>query len=310
MEPRPPQAPAAAAVPASQGAPLAPLDTFWAALVIAIWGLNFVAAKIGLAQIPPLLMMALRFALVALLLVPFLRIQWGRMGRLAVISAVLGLHYSLMFIGLNGVTAGAASIAAQLMVPFSAALAWVFFRERMAPRQMVGMAVAFVGVYVLGGDPAAAPELPYLLSVVASAFALALAVALIKRLGPMSLFTLNAWVSLLSAPQLMLASLAFEDDHMQVLAVADWRGWGAVVFMATLVTIVSHGLYYHLVRKYDLNRVVPLTLLTPVAAVALAVAILDETLTARLIIGGMLTVVGVAMIQFTFRWLRRRGAPS
>lgn len=309
MEPRPPQAPAAAAVPASQGAPLAPIDTFWAVFVIAIWGLNFIVAKIGLAQIPPFLLMALRFVLVAVLLIPFLKVQWGRMGRLAGISAVLGLHYGLMFIGLSGVTAGAASIASQLLVPFSAALAWVFFRERLASRQMVGMAVAFVGVYVLGGDPETAPELAYLLSVVAAAFALALAVVLIKRLGPMSLFTLNGWVSLFSAPQLIVASLLFEDGQMAALAAADWRGWGAVVFMAILVTIVSHGLYYHLVRKYDLNRVVPLTLLTPVAAVALAVAILDETLSARLVMGGVLTVVGVAMIQFALRWPRRRGAP-
>lgn len=306
-----PQASAGAAVPAPQGAAMMPLDTFWLVFVVAIWGLNFIVGKIGLAQMPPLLLMTVRFILVAILLIPFLRIQWGRMRRIAAISVVLGgAHYSLMFTGLSGVDAGPASIAVQLMVPFSAVLAWVFFRERLAPRQIAGMAVAFVGVYVLGGDPEAAPELPYLLSVIAAAFVLALATVFIKQLGPINLFTLNAWVALFAVPQLFLASLVVEENQWAALTAADWRAWGAVVFMATLVTIVSHGLYYHLVRKYDLNRVVPLTLLTPVAAVALAVLILDETVSARLVVGGVLVVLGVAMIQFALRWPRRAGRAS
>ena len=97
------------------------------------------------------------------------------------------------------------------MVPFSAILAWAFFRERLTPSQIAGMMIAFAGVYVLGGDAERAPQAPYLLSVVGAAFALALATILIKRLGPISIFTLNAWISLFTLPQLLAATLIVED---------------------------------------------------------------------------------------------------
>ncbi|MDP6573380.1 MAG: EamA family transporter [Rhodospirillales bacterium] len=282
-----------------------PLDTFWALAVILIWGLNFVAGKIGLAQIPPLLLMTLRFSLVAILLIPFLRVQHGRMGQLAVVSVALGgVHYSLMFVGLSAIDAGPASIAVQLMVPFSAVLAWAFFRERLTALQIAGMMIAFAGVYVLGGDAEREPRAPYLLLVVGAAFALALATILIKRLGPISIFTLNAWIALFTVPQLLAATLILEDGQMAALRGADWRTWGAVAFMAIMVTIVSHGLYYYLVRKYEVNQVVPLTLLTPVAAVLLAVLILGEALSFGVVAGGVLVLAGVAMIQLRFEWRR------
>jgi O-acetylserine/cysteine efflux transporter len=283
-----------------------PLDTFWAVAVILIWGLNFVVGKIGLAQIPPLLLMTLRFSLVVILLFPFLKVQHGRMGQLAVVSVALGgLHYSLMFVGLSGIDAGPVSIAAQLMVPFSAVLAWAFFRERLTALQIAGMMIAFAGVYVLGGGAERAPQAPYLLSVVGAAFTLALATILIKRLGPISIFTLNAWIALFTVPQLLAATLILEGGQTAALRGADWRAWGAVAFMAIMVTILSHGLYYYLVRKYEVNQVVPLTLLTPVAAVVLAVLFLGEALSFEVVAGGVLVVAGVAMIQLRFEWLRR-----
>jgi len=283
-----------------------PLDTFWAVVVIVIWGLNFVAGKFGLAQIPPLLLMTLRMSLVVILLFPFLKVQPGRMGQFAVVSVALGgLHYSLMFVGLSGVDVGPASIAVQLMVPFSAVLAWFFFRERLRRPQIGGMMMAFAGVYVLSGGTERAPQVPYLLSVVGAAFALALATILIKRLGPISIFTLNAWISLFTVPQLLAATLIFEEGQMAALRGADWHAWGAVVFMAIMVTIVSHGLYYYLVRKYEVNQVVALTLLTPVAAMLLAVLILGEEPSLEVIAGGALVVAGVAMIQLRLEWPQR-----
>ena len=275
-------------------------------MVVIIWGLNFVAGKIGLAQIPPLLLMTLRFSLVAVLLLPFLKLQPGRMGQLAVVSVALGgLHYILMFVDLSGVDAGSASIAVQLMVPFSAVLAWAFFRERPSSAQISGMTIAFAGVYVLGGDAERAPQVPYLLSVVGAAFALALATILIKRLGPISIFTLNARVSLFTVPQLLAATLILEEGQMAALQSADWRAWGAVVFMAIMVTIVSHGLYYYLVRKYEINQVVPMTLLTLVAAVLLAIVILGEVLSLGVVAGGALVLAGVAMIELRIPGLWR-----
>ena len=265
---------------------------------VLVWGFNFSIAKIGLEQIPPILMMALRFILVAILLAPFLRVQPGRMGQIAALSFTLGgLHFSLMFAGLRGVDAGPAAIAAQLYVPFSVLLARLVFGERLNLWQVLGMAVAFAGVYLLAGEPRIAPRPWYLLMVVAAAFVMAVATMQIKKLGPINVFTLNAWVGLFAVPQLFLASWLLEADHAEVLADADWRGWGAVAFSAVGASIVAHGLLYYLLAKYPVYRVVPLMLLAPVLAVFLAVWILGEPLTWRIMIGGLITITGVGVVQ-------------
>ncbi len=275
-------------------------DYAGALLVVLIWAFNFIAAKIGLNQLSPLLMLGLRFSLVALLLAPFLRSPpRGTWPLVVALSFILGgLHFGLLFVGLRHVNAGPAAIAIQLTVPFSAILAWMFFGERMGRLQLAGMAVAFAGVYILAGDPSQSPDPLYFSIVVIGAFAWAVANIVIKWIGPINPFVLNAWIALLAAPQLFLASALTEDGQLAAIAAADWRAWGAVAYMAVGASITAYGLWYYLIGKHEMNKVVPLTLLSPVLAVGLAVLILDEPVTARVIAGGLITIAGVAMIQF------------
>ncbi len=98
--------------------------------IMAIWGLNFVIAKIGLQQLPPLLMMALRWVLVAVLLLPFVKPPRGRWRQVMLVSVTLGfLHFALMFTGLQHIDASTAAIAIQLQVPFAALLSAVIFKD-------------------------------------------------------------------------------------------------------------------------------------------------------------------------------------
>lgn len=268
-------------------------------LVVVIWAFNFVAGKIGLTELSPLLMLGLRFVVAAVLLAPFLRLPLRRWRLIVVIAFVLGgLHFGLVFTGLQGVQAGPAAIAIQLTVPFSALLAWIVYGERMGWLQLLGMLVAFVGVYILAGDASQRPDPLYFSIIVVGAFAWAVANVLIKRLGPINPFVLNAWVAVIGAPILFAASAALEDGQLQAIADAGWRGWGTVVFMAVGASITAYGLWYYLLGKHQLNRIVPMTLLAPVLAVVLAVLILGEPVTLQVVAGGLLTIVGVAMIQF------------
>lgn len=268
-------------------------------LVVVIWAFNFVAGKIGMTEFSPLLMLGLRFVVAALLLAPFLRLPLRRWRLVVLIAFVLGgLHFGLVFTGLQGVQAGPAAIAIQLTVPFSALLAWVVYGERMGWLQLTGMLVAFIGVYILAGDASQRPDPVYFSIVVVGTFAWAIANILIKRFGPINPFVLNAWVAAIGAPILFAASALLEHGQLQAIASAGWRGWGTVVYMAVGASITAYGLWYYLLGKHQLNRVVPLTLLSPVLAVALAVIILGEPITLRVIAGGLITIVGVAMIQF------------
>jgi O-acetylserine/cysteine efflux transporter len=278
---------------------MSPLDWMAAAVVIFIWALNFVVAKMGVSEIPPLFLLALRFALVAILLAPFLKPLGGALKPMLALSVVLGsLHFGLLFVGLERVDAGPAAIAIQLSVPFSAILAWFVYRERMGPFQIAGLVIAFTGVYALAGDPERSPDPLYFGLVVGGALAWAAANILIKRLVAVRPIVVNAWMALMTAPQLFAISTLVETGQLRAIAEAGWRGWGAVVYMAVGASIIAYGLWYSLLGKYEVNRVVPLTLLAPVLAVILAAAILEEPLTLNTVIGGAVTIIGVAMIQF------------
>ena len=279
--------------------PLSPRDAGAALVVVVLWALNFIFGKVGLSELPPFLMLALRFALVALLLLPFLgRADPRRWPLVLAIAVVLGgCHFGLMFFGLAHVDAGPAAIAIQLTVPFSALLGCMFFGERVGRAKVLGMAVAFAGVYLLAGEPTGMTSPWHLLAVAGAAFAWAVANVLIKRLGPINVFTLNAWVALLAVPQLLAASFVLEHGQAEALAAAGWRAWGAVAYMAVASSIVAYGLWYFLIERYPMNRVVPMTLLAPVLAVVFAVLLLGESVSATMIAGGILTLSGVAIIE-------------
>lgn len=275
-----------------------PIDLFLAVLVMAIWGVNFVVAKLGLAEIPAILLMAMRFAAVALFLLPFARMPRGRLRGIAVLSFSLGtVHYAFMFTGMRYLDAGLTAILTQTQVPFSALLAAVLFGERLGWVRGLGMTVAFVGVAIMVGGPTLTADLVPVLFVIIAAFVWAVANIQIKRLGPIDGFSLNAYLGLFAAPQLLLASLALEHDHAPALAAADWPAVIlAVLYMAVLVQIVSYAIWYRLLRLYAVNQLMPLTLLAPVLGLAAGVVLRGEAVTIQSVIGAAATLAGVAII--------------
>lgn len=275
-----------------------PRDIAAAAAIVLLWSVNFSVNKIAVGQLPPVLMVAMRFVLIGAMLAPLLRPTGKPFWRIALIAFTLGgLHFGLFFAGLRGIGAGMSAIIAQLAVPFSAVLAAVFFRERTGLLQVAGMAVAFAGIYVIVGEPNLQFDALHLGLAVASALAFAAATIQIKQLGPVNGFVLNAWIAVLAAPQLAVASLILEKGQFATLAAADWRGWSAMVFTTVSGGIVAYGLWYYLLGRYAVNRIMPLTLLAPALAVLIAGIALDEPLTWKVLAGAALTLVGVAAIQ-------------
>ncbi len=269
-----------------------------AGAVILLWAMNFVVGKIGLGQFPPLFFVMMRLGIAALVLSPLLRDHRKPWALIVGLSVVLGgAHFGLMFTGLSGIDAAVTAITVQLGVPFSALLAVLLDRDRLNGRQVVGMSIAFAGVWILAGEPRTATSLPHLLMVVTAAFAWALGNVLIRHIGPIKPLLLNAWVSILAAPQLALLSLTLEAGQLDAVQAADWRGWGAVAYTALGASIGAYGLWYYLLGRHPMSRIVPLTLLAPVLGVCFSILILDEPLTLRLITGGAVTIGGVAVIQ-------------
>ncbi|MGB8273816.1 MAG: EamA family transporter [Alphaproteobacteria bacterium] len=272
-------------------------DIAIAVLVMLIWGLNFAFAKAGLAELPPILMMTMRFTLVAAIVVPFVRRPNAPMGRVIALSFTLGfVHFSLLFTGLKGLDAAVAAIVIQLQVPFAVILAAFVLGDRPGWRRILGMVMAFSGVVIIFAHADVSGHLMPLALMLAAAMVWSIANFQIKALAGVDGLALNGWMALFAAPQLLLASIVFEHGQVEALQHATWRGFGAVVFMAVFATIVGYGLWYYLIRKYPMSLAMPFTLLGPVFGVAAGVVLLHEGLTLRMIAGSLVTITGVAVI--------------
>lgn len=277
-----------------------PIDILAAVAVNLAWGLNFAITKLGLGEMPPMLLVAMRYALTALLLAPWLRWPRGQFRQVAAISFTLGfLHFALMFTGLSGIDASIAAIAVQIQVPFSALLAFLIFRDKLGWRKALGGALAIGGIVLIAGAPNQAPDPFYLSLTILAALCWAVSAIQVKRLGAIDTLTLNAWIALLATPQLLLGSALLEGDRWGEVAEAGWLGWGSVVYMAVAVTVFGYGLWYRLLQRYPVTTVMPLSLLAPTFGVAAGIFILGEPATLEKFIGGSLTLLGVAIVILT-----------
>lgn len=274
-------------------------DVLGAILVVALWGVNFVAVKVALGVLPPFLLTSIRFAAVALVLAPFFRPRLEQMPGVAGVGLVLGCgHFGLLFAALSRMDAATAAITTQLGVPISALLAWAFFREKLGLTRAIGMGMAFLGVGVLAGEPSLPHAGPLLLALV-SMSCWALSNVQVKRLGGLDPVALNGWMSLFAAPMLLGLSLIFETGQMDALARASthWPTIAGLAFSVIGSSLVAYTLWYRLIARNPMNRIVPLTMLNPVIGVTGGVLILGEPLSWQKLAGGAITIAGVAVVQ-------------
>jgi O-acetylserine/cysteine efflux transporter len=274
-----------------------PVHVLMALTVMAIWGFNFVVSKFLLRDFTPLTVMAIRFALVALVLLPFVKPPTGRYRAVFLYSMVMGgLHFPLIFTGMQGAEASTASLAIQLQVPFASLLAAIFLGDRLGWRRALGMAVAFAGIAVFAGEPGPNNSLYHLGLVVLAALAFAFSNIQLKWMGNIDPFTLNAYMALFAVPQLLTLSLLLEDHQLQQIQNASLLGWLCVLYMVSMATIAAYALWTPLVKRFEVNQTMPFLLLVPLFGVSGGVLLLDEPLSWNLVVGGLLTVSGVAVI--------------
>lgn len=276
---------------------MTPLHIGIALLVVTIWGLNFVMVKLGLSEIPPFLFMAMRYGVVALILIPFVKWPKGKFWPIFGYSVVLGnLHFSMMFNAVNQIDVSTVALLSQLNTPFAVILAALIFKDYPGWRRILGITIAFAGCAIVAGEPRLDGELWPILLVVGGTFMFGLANILVKSIGDIDPFALNGWMALMAAPQIIVWSLILERDQIQLLTSMTLVGWSAVLYQSVIVVIIGYGLWHWLLKRHPVSQVVPFTLLMPVIGVAGGTIFLGDDLTWAMIGGGVLIVGGVGIV--------------
>ena len=272
-----------------------------AASVPLLWGIGFAFAKAGLNEFPPLFLMGLRFSLASLVLVWFVPIPRSQLKQIFWISFVGStLQYGMTFTGLSMIDASLAIIIIHLEVPFSVLLAAIVLKDNPGIQRILGMLISFAGIVLIAGQPSLSGQLYAILLTAAGAMMWAVGQVMVKRLeNPPSGFTLTAWIGVFSGPQMILGSFIFEDSQLESLANASWIGWGVILYLALIMTVLGYGIWYRVLSRNPVSKVMPVMLLLPVFTIVSSMFFLGEHPSLMIFMGAAVVIGGVSMIVIT-----------
>ena len=277
-------------------------DTLIASLVPIFLGFGFVIAKPAMEHFPPILLMGLRFTFAASILIWWFPIPRGYLKKIFIASLIANtLQYSVTYTGLNLIDASAAVLLVQTEVPFGVLFAYFMLKEKPTIRSLIGIAVAFVGVYILTGSPNLEGKfLGIFLTILGSAI-WALGQVLVKPLSKeISPLTLVAWLAIFSGPILIFLSSILDGNTISYIKSANFNSWAIAFYLGFFMQPVTYGCFYYVLKNNPLYKVLPIvTMGIPLTGLLAAILLLGEKPTTELYLGGFIILIGVILILYT-----------
>lgn len=268
-------------------------------MVCLLWAANNIVSKYVVAYLhaPPLFYAAVRFAIVALAVFPWLRPVPRPFWRLVVVALLMGAgSFACMFIALKTASPSSAAIVSQLMVPMTTVLSFLILSERIDRRRGLGIALTLAGALAVMWDPRGFQISEGLLFVVLGAFLGSLGAVMMKQMPGVKPLTFQAWVGVSSFTALAVLSALLEPGQIAYGLSAGWQFWAAVLFSGLIVSVGGHTIYYGLIQRYEASLISPLTLMTPLATIGLGVLITKDHFDARMALGAVIALAGVLII--------------
>ncbi|MDP5306526.1 DMT family transporter [Paracoccus spongiarum] len=272
----------------------------------AMWASAFTSTRMIVTEVPPLMALALRFALsgVVGVLIALAMGQSARNLSRAQWRAVilLGLCQNALYLGLNWVAmqwieAGLASIIAATMPLIVALLGWVLMGERLRPLGVAGLALGLVGVAIIMGARLQGGSDPVGIAMCFGA-ALALAVATLTVRGASAGGNVMMIVGLqMLVGSVTLAVIAPIVETWQVTLTP--RLAGAFLYTVIVPGLAATWVWFMLVHRIGAVRAATFHFLTPFFGVTVAALLLDERLGAGDVIGVAIIMAGILAVQLS-----------
>ena len=276
-------------------------DTLIASLVPIFLGFGFVIAKPAMVDFPPILLMGLRFTFAASILIWWFPIPKKYLKKIFIAALIANvLQYSLTYSGLNLIDASAAVLLVQTEVPFGVLFAFFMLKEKPNLRSMIGISIAFAGVYILTGSPNLDGKIVGIgLTIIGSAvWALGqvLVKPLSKEINPLALV---AWLALFSGPILIIISSILDGNTYENIKTASMNSWIIAIYLGFIMQPITYGCFYYVLKNNPMYKVLPIvTMGIPLTGLLAAVFLLGEKPTVELFVGGLVILIGVVMIVF------------
>ena len=278
-------------------------DTFLALLVPIVLGFGFVIAKPAMESFPPLLLNGLRWSLSGLIMFYFFPFPKNFLKQMIFISFVgCTLQYGLSYSGLNIIDGTSATLFVQAEIPFGILIAFLLLGERPPLKNIVGLVIAFFGIYILAGNPNLEGKMIGVIFILTAAFLWSFAQVLAKdvseKIGGLAL---TAWLGVFAGPQCIIASYFIEGNTLDFIFNASKEAWIIVIYLAVGMNVIGYSCWYSVLSRNPVNNVMSVLLLFPITGLLTSIFILKETPNAYAYFGGAIIISGVAMILINKR---------
>lgn len=293
---------------------MTPRDVFFALLVILVWGLNFVVIKVGLHDVPPMLLGALRFTLAAIPAIFFIKrpdlpLRWLIAYGMTISFGQFAFLFSAMSVGMP---AGLASLILQSQAFFTLMFAALVLGERVRTSNVLGLVVAAAGLLLIGMQSGAGMTLAGFVLTICAAVMWAMGNIITKKVGQINLVSLVVWGSLIPPLPFLAMSLVFEgpaqiESSLRNISLSSIL---AIVYLAFIATILGYGLWSRLMSRYPASQIAPFSMLVPVIGLSSSAMLLNEQLTHLQMMGALLVMAGLVVNVFGGRVYGRLVAPQ
>ncbi|TDO99942.1 EamA family transporter [Marinomonas balearica] len=284
-------------------------DNLLGLVVIVAWGLNFVILAIGLEDVPPLLLGAIRFLLVAgvgsfFVKMPKMPVRWW-----IVYALPMGfLQFAFLFVAMaNGMPSGLASLVLQAQAIFTMLIAIVLLKEKIEFYQVVAISLAVVGLGLIAmeaevADVGGMSLIGFVLTLFAAlswAFG-NISARSISNLGYKADLSLVVWSSWIPPLPFLVMSFMYEGKDAVIYSVLNigWSAIGAIAYVVLIATIVGYSIWGYLISRHPASQVAPLTLGVPVVGLTASTFVFDEVLALYQWVGVALVLCGLLFNAF------------
>ena len=281
-------------------------------MIYFVWGSTFLAIRIGVQEVPPFLLAAMRFATAGLLLflwtvargerLPKPR-EWASVSLLALL--IFGFDYGCLFWSEQRVPSGLAAVMLATIPAFMALSEIVFLRtQRLTARLALALLIGLAGVAVLvsrslnlGGVPV---DRSGALALTFAAVTWSIASSLSRILPlPASKLMSSATQMLLGGIFLAIAAAAFGEFHSLHPSAVSPAAWLSLLYLIVAGSIVAFTAYVWLLHHQSPTKVGTYAYVNPLVAVLVGYFFGGEALGPRTILGTLFVLVSVIVITTT-----------
>lgn len=274
-------------------------------LLAALWGASFLFMRIGAPEFGPAALAFVRVGLAGAVLLPLvaLRGEGAGLGRHWRPLLVVGLFNSalpflLFSVAALVLSAGLSGIFNATAPLWGAVVAWLWLKDRPTPARAAGLVIGFAGVLFLAWDKASFKPGEHGVS---PALGMVACVTATLLYGFSANYTRRA---LAGVPPMVVAAGSQAWATVFTLPVALWwwpattpgtQAWAAVAALAVACTALAYLLYFRLIAHVGPAQAIAVTYLIPVFAIGWGVLFLGEAVTAPMLLGGAIVLLGTAL---------------